>query len=250
MSIDAHGVSARDQKVRSQMMSKGRLLGPPTELLCRETADLEFYSEEVRELYPRVLRLARRLVGNAADAEEVVQESLLKAFQHLQDYRHEASFSTWLLRITWNESMDFHRSRSMEVIGLDDLKPGHESRYPHLWATLRETPEQICSAREMEKILERSLCRVTPCYRKVWILREIDQMCDADIAKQLGLSLSTVKVRMHRARRQLRKFVGGSLSRPAAQHHVASTRSAIGSAENVIRLDYPPAAQEWPARAA
>jgi DNA-directed RNA polymerase specialized sigma24 family protein len=76
------------------MMSKGRLLGPPTELLCRETADLEFYSEEVRELYPRVLRLAHRLVGNAADAEEVVQESLLKAFQHLQDYRHEAPFST------------------------------------------------------------------------------------------------------------------------------------------------------------
>ena len=146
--------------------------------------------------------------------------------------------------------MDFHRKRSLEVIGLDDLKPGHESRYPHLWATLRETPEQICSAREMEKILERSLCRVTPCYRKVWILREIDQMCDADIAKQLGLSLSTVKVRMHRARRQLRKFVGGSLSRPAAQHHVASTRSAIGSAENVIRLDHPRTAQEWPARAA
>ena len=227
-------------------MSKGRLLGPPTELLCRETADLEFYSEEVRELYPRVLRLAHRLVGNAADAEEVVQESLLKAFQHLQDYRHEAPFSTWLLRITWNESMALHRKRSMEVIGLDDLSPGHEYRHPHLWATLRETPEQICGAREIEKILERSLLRVTPCYRKVWMLREIDQMCDADIARQLGLCLSTVKVRMHRARRQLRKFVSGSLSRPAAQHHGGNTRSV----ENVIRLDYSQAVKERPARAA
>ncbi|MBZ5594727.1 MAG: RNA polymerase sigma factor [Acidobacteriia bacterium] len=196
------------------------------------------------------MRLARRLVGNAADAEEVVQESLLKAFQHLQDYRHEASFSAWLLRIAWNESMDFHRRRSMEVIGLDDLKPGHESRYPHLWATLRETPEQICSAREIEEALERSLRRVKPCYRKVWLLREIDQMSDAEVAKQLGLSLSTVKVRMHRARRQLRKFVGGCLSRPGIARHHVSTRSAIGSAENLIRLDYSPAAQEWPARAA
>lgn len=231
-------------------MSEGRMLGPPVELPRQETADLEFYSEEVRELYPRVLRLARRLVGNTADAEEVAQEALLKAFQHIQDYRHEASFSTWLLRITWNESMDFHRKRSLEVIGLDDLKPGHESRYPHLWATLRETPEQICRAREIEKILERSLCRVKPCYRKVWILREIDQVSDADIAKQLGLCVSTVKVRMHRARRQLRKFVGGSLSRPAAHYHVGSIRFANGSAENVIRLNHPPAAQGWPARAA
>jgi len=73
-------------------------------------------------------------------------------------------------------------------------------------------------------------------------------MCDAEIAKQLGLSLTTVKVRMHRARRQLRKFVGGSLSRPAARHHVGSTR--FGSAENVIRLNHSPAAKEWPARAA
>jgi RNA polymerase sigma-70 factor, ECF subfamily len=232
-------------------MSEGRLLGPPAELRCQRTADLEFYSEEVRTLYPRVLRLARRLVGNAADAEEVVQESLLKAFQHLQDYRHEAPFSTWLLRITWNECMAFHRKRSMEVIGLDDLRPGNESRHPHLWATLRETPEQIYGAREIEKILERSLCRVTPCYREVWILREIDHVSDADIAKQLGLCLSTVKVRMHRARRQLRKFLGGSLLRQGiARHHGAGTRSAIGSAKNMIRLDYPPAAQEWPARAA
>jgi RNA polymerase sigma-70 factor (ECF subfamily) len=232
------------------MMSEGRLLGPPDELPRQETADLGFYSQQVRDLYPRVFRLAHRLVRNPADAEEVVQEALLKAFQHIQDCRHEASFVNWLLRITWNESMAFHRKRSMEVIGLDDLSPGHEYRHPHLWATLRETPEQICSAREIEKILERSLCRVTPCYRKVWILREIDHVSDADIAKQLGLSLSTVKVRMHRARRQLRKFVGSSLSRPAAQHHVGSIRSAIGLAENVIRLDYPPAAQEWPARAA
>ena len=230
------------------MMSEGRLLGPPAELPRQESSDLDLYSEQVRDLYPRVLRLAHRLVRNPADAEEVVQEALLKAFQHIQDYRHEASFVTWLLRITWNESMDFHRRQSMEVIGLDDLKPGHESRYPHLWTTLRETPEQICSTREIEKILERSLCRVTPCNRRVWILREIDQMCDAEIAKQLGLSLTTVKVRMHRARRQLRKFVGGSLSRPAARHHVGSTR--FGSAENVIRLNHSPAAKEWPARAA
>ena len=218
--------------------------GNHAEFRCQlpETEELEFYTEQVRALYPRVFRLAHRLVRNTADAEEVVQESLLKAFQHLQDYRHEASFSAWLLRITWNESMAFHRKRSMEVMGLDDLKPGHESRFPQLWATLRETPEQICGAREIQKILERSLCRVTPCYRRVWVLREIEQMCDADIAKQLGLSLSTVKVRMHRARRQLRTFAGGSLSR--------RIRSAIGSAESVIRLDYPRTAPEWPARAA
>jgi RNA polymerase sigma-70 factor (ECF subfamily) len=225
--------------------------GNPTELPCQlpETADLEFYSEQMRELYPRVLRLAGRLVRNHADAEEVVQEALLKAFQHIQDYRREGSFSTWLLRITWNESMDFHRKRSMEVIGLADLSPVHEQ--PHLWATLRDTPEQICIAREIEEMLERSLRRVKPCYREVWVLREIDHMSDAEIAKQLGLSLSTVKVRMHRARRQLRRFVSGRLSRPAAaRHHGRHTCSAIASGENVIRLDLSSATDECPARSA
>ena len=215
------------------------------------TPDIASYSEQMRELYPRVLRLACRLVGNPADAEEVVQEALLKAFQHIQDYRREASFSTWLFRITWNESMDFHRKRSMEVIGLADLSPMQENRYPHLWATLRETPEQICIARELQEVLERSLARVTPCYREVWFLREMDHMSDAEIATQLGLCLSTVKVRMHRARRQLQRLVGGSLSRPAMpRHRAGSTCSAIASAESVIRLDPSSAPDECPARAA
>ena len=108
------------------------------------SVDIGFYSEHMRELYPRALRLAHRLVGNAADAEEVVQEACLKAFQHLGDYRRQASFSTWLLRVVWNESMEFHRKRPMEVIGLDELSPGLEHRYPVMWAALRETPEQIC----------------------------------------------------------------------------------------------------------
>jgi RNA polymerase sigma-70 factor (ECF subfamily) len=235
------------------MIRESRLTGSPTALPGQlpETADLEFYSEQVRDLYPRVLRLARRLVGNPADAEEVVQEALLKAFQHVQDYRHEAAFSTWLLRITWNESMDFHRKRSMELIGLDDLAPGYENRQPSLWAAVRQTPEQICIARDIEELLDRSLRQVKPCYRIVWLLREIDHMSDAEIAKHLGVCLSTVKVRMHRARRQLRRFVGARLSRPAAaRHYVGSTRSAIASAENVIRQNYAPAADECPAEAA
>lgn len=225
----------------------------PTELYCQlpETADIEFYSEQMRELYPRVLRLAGRLTRNPADAEEVVQEALLKAFQHLQDYRREASFCTWLLRITCNESMDFHRKRSMEVIGLADLSPGLENQHPHLWATLRDTPEQICVAREIEEMLELSLRRVKPCYREVWVLREIDHMSDAEIAKELGLSLSTVRVRMHRARRQLRRFVSGRLSPPAAvRHHRGHICSAVAPAESVIRLDLPSAIGKCPARAA
>lgn len=213
----------------------------PLELRCQplEPLDIEFYSEQMRELYPRLRKLARRLVGNTADAEEVVQEALLKAFQHLQDYRHEASFSTWLFRITWNESMDFHRKRSMEVIGLDDLSRSRENHRAHVWATLRETPEQICIAREIQEVLNRSLRRVPTCYRQVWLLREINHMSHADISKRLGLSVSTVKVRMHRARMQLRRFVGGSLSRPVTlRRHRGSTCSAVALAEKLIPLEY------------
>lgn len=225
----------------------------PTGLRCQlpETADLMLYSDQVRELYPRVMRLARHLVGNTADAEDVVQEALLKAFQHFQDYRHEASFSTWLFRITWNESINSHRKRSLERIGLADLSPMYGNRRPHLWATLRDTPEQICRAGEIQELLKDSLRRMKPCYQEVWLLRQIDDLSNADIAKQLGLRLSTVKIRMHRARRQLRILVGDRLSRPTrARHHVGTARSPIAPGENVIRLDYSPTVDEFPVRAA
>ena len=177
--------------------------------------DPEFCSEQLSQLYPRVLKLAHHLVRNHADAEEVVQEVFLKAFQHHCDYRHEAPFSTWLLRITWNEGMRFHRKRCMEVAGLDEVST--INRRPHLWAAVTETPEQICVGKEIEKALYRSLRRVSPLYREVWLLREIAELSDAEIARHLGLCVSTVKVRMHRARKQLRRFVGRSLSRSRCQ---------------------------------
>jgi RNA polymerase sigma-70 factor (ECF subfamily) len=220
-------------------------------LPSKPTVDIDFYAQQMGKLHPRVLRLARRLVGNAADAEEVAQEAFLKAFQHIKDYRHEASFSTWLLRIVWNESMDFHRKRSLEVIGLDDLSPGQERRYPVIWTTLRETPEQICITREIERLVARSLRRVPLRYRKVWFLRECNHLSDAEVARQLDLPVGTVRVRMHRARRQLQRLVRAGLPCPLPTlHHRGGTSSAMALAEKVVALDCAPATSGCPVQAA
>jgi len=195
------------------------------ELKSQGEGDPEFRAEQISELYPRVLKLARHLVRNPADAEEVVQEAFLKAFQHHRDYRREAPFSAWLFSITWNEGRRLHRKRRMEVVGLCEIST--INHHLHLWAAVTDTPEQICIGKEIERAWYRSLRRVSPHYREVWLLREVAELSDAEIARHLGLCVNTVKVRMHRARQQLRCFVGRSMFRPRWQAVPGAVHSCL-----------------------
>lgn len=188
----------------------------PTSLLERAQAgDGQAFGELAGPFRGRLLGLARRVVRNHADAEEVVQEALLKAFAHLGQYRAEAAFSTWLVRITLNEACMFLRRQRPETTPLDDLHP-ERWHLSGLWPAPDLDPEQICATRQIEALVRCCLDRIRPNYRIVLSLKALDDKTHEEIAKELEIPVQTVRVRLHRARRELRRMLA-AWAGPAAK---------------------------------
>ena len=171
---------------------------------AREGDPLAF--EQLIHLYEkRVFALTRRMCKNPADAEEAAQETFLAAWQGLRFFRGESSFSTWLYRLASNACVDLLRKegRHQAAAGpsLNDeevvLEIPDEAPTPHALAEQAELKEQI----------EAGLAALPEEYREVLILREIHQQSYDEIAEILSLDLGTVKSRINRGRKRLRKFL-------------------------------------------
>ncbi|MBI3697718.1 MAG: sigma-70 family RNA polymerase sigma factor [Acidobacteria bacterium] len=177
------------------------------------SGDPDAFSELVRAHSPRLMRMALRVVKEPADAEEVVQDALWKAFRSLHGYRQDCALSTWLTRITINRGIMRLRQRKNEPIGLEDIYLQTRRKYSDLLPAAEKTPEEICIAAETEGILRQSLNRIHPTHRAALCLRELDELSYEEIAQQLCLPLSTVRIRIHRGRRQLRMILARRLAR-------------------------------------
>lgn len=162
--------------------------------------------EQLIHLYEkRVFALTRRMCKNPADAEEAAQETFLAAWQGLKFFRGESSFSTWLYRLASNACVDLLRKegRHQAAAGpsLNDeevlLEIQDEAPSPHTLAEQAELKEQI----------EAGLAALPEEYREVLILREIHQQSYDEIAEILSMDLGTVKSRINRGRKRLRKFL-------------------------------------------
>jgi|SRR5579871_1003776 len=206
-----------------------------------------FFSERVPTLYPRLLRFARVTLRSAADAEDVVQQSLLKAYRHLHEYRGEANFSSWVQRITWNECMNLRRKPNRESASVDHLTPWQENHLRRLWAQREYTPEQAYYAREIHQVIRASLQKITPCYAAAWALKEMALLSHAEIATRLGITVSTAKVRIHRARLQLRQLPAICSLRPAERRPMRRILIAKSAARS---MGLGPASHLIPRRAA
>lgn len=158
--------------------------------------------------YPSLMHSARRVVRNHADAEEVVQEALLKAFVHLRQYRGEAALSTWLIRITVNQGLMFLRKQKPEAAELDDTH-FRTWQFWGCWSSAGRTPEEICASEETEALVRRCLDRIRPTYRIVLSLKALDEKSHEEIAEQLDIPVELVRVRLHRARREMRRLLAG-----------------------------------------
>lgn len=173
--------------------------------------DTDAFAELTTELSPRLLSAARRVVGNTEDAQNVMQESLWKAFQHLPEYRAEAVFSSWLIRITINQAIGLLRHRRADPLDLSapDADPALDESHvaPDYRHAPAPTPEEICSLHEMRAILRQCLERLDPAYRRPLCLGALEGWSHAEVAEQLGVSVATVKTRIHRARRMLRRIL-------------------------------------------
>jgi RNA polymerase sigma-70 factor (ECF subfamily) len=149
---------------------------------------------------------ALALLKNDADAEEVAQEAVLKAFKNIAGFRQEAKFSTWLIQICINEAkMKLRKERRHLYESIEEGQRNDEGDYiPKDFADWREIPSEALEQKELRDTLLRAVDSLPEKYRTVLILRDVQHLSISETAKVLGLSESNVKTRLLRARLQMR----------------------------------------------
>ncbi|HVY58931.1 MAG TPA: RNA polymerase sigma factor [Xanthobacteraceae bacterium] len=176
------------------------------ELLARARRNEESAVRALIQRYNRRLfRLARSIVREDSEAEDVVQEAYVRAFTRLAEFRAESSFSTWLSRIVLNEALGRlrKRRRTADWLPLDTLAPSAEI-IPFPLASNSPDPERTMAQREIRTLLERAIDDLPEAFRTVLVARVLEEMSIEETADLLGLRPETVKTRLHRARRLLR----------------------------------------------
>ena len=183
-------------------------------IAAAQKGDQEAFAALVRLYEKRVLALTRRMCRNPADAEEAAQEAFLAAWQGLPFFRGDASFSTWLYRLASNACVDVLRRevRHQAASSLDDEDAAIDLPDGSL------SPHDEAERAELRQHIENGLAALPPDYRQVLILRELHQRSYDEIADILSLDLGTVKSRINRGRKRLRKILleSGNFSVPPA----------------------------------
>jgi len=172
---------------------------------AREGDPLAF-SELVRRYEGKVFRLAQHVTQNREDAEDVLQETFLKAYEHLDQFRGDSKFYTWIVRIAVNQAlMKLRRRKTDKSVSLDETIDTGEDTVVREIAAWDEDPEQKFSREEIGGILDKAVESLEPIYRSVFVLRDIDDLSTEETAEALDLSVPAVKSRLLRARLQLRE---------------------------------------------
>ncbi len=167
----------------------------------REGAHDLFY-ELIRPYERRVYSAAFSILQNQADAEDVAQEAVLKAFKHIGQFRAEARFSTWLIQITVNEARMRRRKEHAHMI---EPISGHEDEEGNY------TPRDFLERKEVRQKLAEALASLGEIYRDVFVLRDVQHLSIEETAKYLGISTASVKTRLLRARLMLRDLLSPGL---------------------------------------
>jgi len=153
----------------------------------------------------RLYRVARGVLGNDSEAEDVVQESYLRAFANLAGFRGESSLVTWLTRIVVNEAVGRLRQRrptvGLEVLDSENTTMSHVIPFP----TANIDPERVAAQREIRRMLERAIDELPQAFRSVFVMRVVEDMSIEETASLLSLREETVKTRLHRARKLLQQ---------------------------------------------
>ena len=171
-----------------------------------QTGGEEAFTELVNRYEGNIYRLARHITQNPEDAEDVLQETFLKAYEHLADFQGNSKFYTWLVRIDVNQALMKLRKRKTDAsVSLDDpYDTGEESLVREI-AVWEPNPEQTYSQEEIRAILEKAVDSLPPTFRAVFALRDIEELSTEETAAVLNLSIPAVKSRLLRARLRLRE---------------------------------------------
>ncbi len=171
-----------------------------------QAGDVNAFYDLVRPYERAVFLAAFGLVKNDADAEDVAQEAVLKAFKGLAHFRGDAKFSTWLIQIAINEAkMKLRKDRRHLYESIEEGQLADDGDYiPQDFADWREIPSEALERKELRDALTKALNSLSEKYRTVLILRDVQQLSITETALALGISEANVKTRLSRARLQLR----------------------------------------------
>ncbi len=168
--------------------------------------DAAAFSELVERYERKIYRLAKHITQNDEDAEDVLQESFLKAYSHLDSFQGDSKFYTWLVRIAVNEAlMKLRKRKSDKTVSLDEPQDTGEDLVAREIAVWEDDPEKKYSREELADILSKAVDSLKPSFRTVFVLRDIEELSTEDTAETLGISVPAVKSRLLRARLQLRE---------------------------------------------
>lgn len=178
-----------------------------------QAGDAEAFYQLVRPYERAVFIAAVAIVKNDADAEEVVQEAILKAFKALGRFRQEAKFSTWLIQIAINEAkMRLRKDRRHLYESIEQGQQSDDGDYiPKDFADWREIPSEALERRELRDALTRALVSLPEKYREILVLRDVNHLSITETAQILGFSEANVKTRLSRARLQMRDALASGL---------------------------------------
>jgi RNA polymerase sigma-70 factor (ECF subfamily) len=172
----------------------------------------EAFYELIRPYERRVYAAAFAITQNDADAEDVAQDAMLKAFKNLRQFRAESRFSTWLIQITVNEArMRKRKERSHLVEPMIELQDEEGNYIPRDFADWREIPSETLERKEIREKLGEALASIGDIYREVFVLRDMQHLSIEETAKTLGISTASVKTRLLRARLMLRDLLAPGL---------------------------------------
>lgn len=173
----------------------------------------EAYEQLIEQYADAVYRVAYRLLQNPQDAEDALQETFLTAYLSMGEFRGEAKLSSWLYRIVTNKALDIIRRRQRKTEAateaLDDLGEDLLEQFPDYQAML---PDDWMERREIQDLIAQGLATLSPRLRTAFVLYEMEGLSMQETAQVLDVSLSTAKVRVHRARQALRDFLAAHLT--------------------------------------
>ena len=205
------------------------MTNPPTseigdrELVSRAQAgELDAFETLTTRYEQRVFSLAMRMLRQEQDAEDVTQQTFLSALENLNGFRGEASFATWLFRIATHAALKVIRKhKGLKTVSLEEATEGADRAdsvpHPEFIADWRQSPEQLVQKHEIQRLLDEALARLDEKHRLVFLLRDVEGLSVKETAEALGLSEANTKVRLLRARLQLREHLTRSLGDPATR---------------------------------
>lgn len=172
--------------------------------------DRRAFESLVRKHERRVYRVTLAVLGNAEDAEEAMQDAFVKAFRHIDQFRRESKFTTWLTRIAVNEALQKRQARKTTV-SLDEVSEAEVKVLPHRSYQWHEDPERLYGKQEVRTMVEDAIRSLPAIYRETFVLRDVEGLRAEEAAEVLGLTLPAIKSRLLRARLLMREALAARL---------------------------------------